>query len=337
MFLSISLGILACWLTIIWGDVIIRSLHSLRLVTRIRIRGADAVVNRHIGKQGTPLFGGVMVILPVFFVTGLINLVNVIKGAPQGRSILVPLAGLVLYGFLGAIDDWEGIRGLRAKGEGLSVRKKFLFQVLLAAAIAIILHFAFGLRSVALPSVPFKIDLGIWYVPIAIFIIVGTSNAVNITDGLDGLAGNISAVAFAAYGIVAFLQGQNFLAIFDFIMVGSLFGFLWYNAHPARVFMGDTGSLSIGATLAIVALMTGQWLLLPVVGFIFVVEIVTDIMQLSYFWYTERRYGERRRIFLMCPIHHHFEALGWSEEQIVFRFMFVGILAGMIGVALALL
>jgi phospho-N-acetylmuramoyl-pentapeptide-transferase len=193
------------------------------------------------------------------------------------------------------------------------------------------------LSSVAFPSIPFKFDLGIWYVPIAIFIIVGTSNAVNITDGLDGLAGNIAAICFAAYGIIAMLQGQSFLAVFDFIMVGGIYGFLWFNAHPARVFMGDTGSLSLGAVLAIVALMTGQWLLLPVIAFVFVVEVITDIIQLGYFWYSERRFGERRRVFLMCPIHHTFELLGWSEQQIVYRFMFVSILTAMIGVSLALL
>jgi phospho-N-acetylmuramoyl-pentapeptide-transferase len=120
-------------------------------------------------------------------------------------------------------------------------------------------------------------------------------------------------------------------------MVGGLFGFLWFNAHPARVFMGDTGSLAIGATLAVSALMTGQWLLLPVVAFIFVFEVVTDIIQLGFFAYSERKWGERRRIFLMCPIHHTFELMGWSEQQIVYRFMFVSILSGLFGVALAML
>ena len=337
MFLAISLGILACWLTIIWGDVIIRLLIHFRMGKNIRTRGAAAVVERHLAKQGTPTFGGIMIIASVVFVTGLINLVNVIKGSPQGRSILVPITALVLYGVLGAIDDWEGVRALRAKGEGISARMKFLGQVILATFFAIFLHYGLGLSNVAIPSIPFRIDLGIWYVPIAIFIIVSTSNAVNITDGLDGLAGNIAAIAFAAYGIISLVQGQIFLAVFDFIMVGGLYGFLWFNAHPARVFMGDTGSLSIGAVLAIVALMTGQWLLLPVIAFVFVVEVVTDAIQFGYFWYSERRFGERRRVFLMCPIHHTFEALGWSEVQIVFRFMFISILAAMVGVALALL
>ncbi len=337
MFLAISLGILACWMTIIWGEPIIRLLVHFGLGKNIRTRGAAAVVGRHMIKQGTPTFGGVMVIVSVVFVMGLINLVNVIKGAPQGRSILIPIAALVLYGILGAIDDWEGVRGLKKIGEGISARAKFIGQLVLATGFAIVLHYGLGLSSVAFPSVPFKVDLGIWYVPVAIFVIVSTSNAVNITDGLDGLAGNIAGVALAAYGIISLFQGQIFLAIFDFCVVGAIFGFLWFNAHPARVFMGDTGSLSIGAVLAIVALMTGQWLLLPVIAFVLVAEAVTDVIQLSYFWYSERRYGERRRVFLMCPIHHTFELMGWSEVQIVYRFMFISVLTALIGVALALL
>lgn len=336
MLRSFFLGILACWLTIIWGTVIIRVINYFRLGKQIRIRGA--VASRHMGKQGTPTFGGVMIIASVIMVIGLINIANVVKGNIVGRSILIPLTGLVLFGLLGAIDDWEGIRGVRAKeGEGITARTKFLLQILLATVVALVLHFGLELRSVAIPSIPFKIDLGLWYIPIAVFIIVATSNAVNITDGLDGLAGNVVAVAFAAYGIISFLQGQIYLGLFDFVMVGAIFGFLWYNAHPAQVFMGDTGSLALGATLAIVTLMTGQWLLFPIIGFVLVFEVITDMLQIGYFWYSNRKFGERRRIFLQCPIHHHFELLGWSEVQIVFRFMFVSILSGMIGIALALL
>ncbi|HUF37378.1 MAG TPA: phospho-N-acetylmuramoyl-pentapeptide-transferase [Anaerolineales bacterium] len=335
MVLAISFGILTAWLGIIWGDVVIRILQRLNLGTRIRIRGAAAVVSYHMAKAGTPKFGGLLVILSVVFVQVLINLANVVKGNLEGLSILVPLGALVLYGILGAIDDWEGTRGLR-KGEGISRRAKFGSQLLLALVFAFALHHGLDLQSVAIPFIPFRIELGAWYLLIAVFVIVATSNAVNITDGLDGLAGNQAAMAFAAYGIIAFFQGQIYLTIFCFVMVGGLFGFLWFNAHPARVFMGDTGSLPFGAVLAIVAFMTGQWLLLPVVAFVFVMEAVTDLMQLAYFAYTERRYGERRRIFPMCPIHHTFELLGWSEQQIVYRFMFVSILTAMIGVALAI-
>jgi phospho-N-acetylmuramoyl-pentapeptide-transferase len=179
--------------------------------------------------------------------------------------------------------------------------------------------------------------MGWIYIPIAAFIIVGSSNAVNLTDGLDGLAGSTSAVAFAAYGVIAYLQGQYPLMSFCFTMVGALFAFLWYNSHPAQLFMGDMGALALGATLAVVALMTGQWLLLPVVGLIFVAEAVSDILQIGYFKWTRRRTGQGKRVFKMAPIHYHFELLGWSETHVTQRFFLIGILAAMLGIALALL
>ncbi|MBK8022081.1 MAG: phospho-N-acetylmuramoyl-pentapeptide-transferase [Chloroflexi bacterium] len=170
------------------------------------------------------------------------------------------------------------------------------------------------------------------FVPLMIFLIVGMSNAVNFTDGLDGLAGIITASAFAAYGIIAFLQGQIFLVQLCFILVGACFAFLWYNAHPAQMFMGDIGSMALGATLATVAIMTGQWMLLPIIAIVPVAEAVSVVLQISYFKATKGQ-----RLFKMSPLHHHFELVGWSETQIVQRFWLVGILAAMIGVALALL
>ena len=336
MILAISFGILTGGLGIIWGDVIIRILQQFKLGSQIRQRGAASVVEHHLKKAGTPKFGGVLVILSVVFIEGLINLANVVKGNIEGLSIMIPLGALVLYGFLGGIDDWEGTRGIR-KSEGISSIAKFGGQLLLALAFSFTLYHALDLQSLALPFIPFKINIGAWYIPIAMFVIVSMSNAVNITDGLDGLAGNQAAIAFIAYGIIAYIQGQTYLVIFCFVMVGGLFSFLWFNAHPARVFMGDTGSLSIGAVLAIIAFMTGQWLMLPVICFVFFMEVVTDAIQLLYFRYSERKYGERRRIFPMCPIHHTFEILGWSEQQIVYRFMFISILAAMVGVGLAIL
>ena len=172
--------------------------------------------------------------------------------------------------------------------------------------------------------------------PIAMFIIVGYGNAVNLTDGLDGLAGLIAATAFAGYGAIAHLQGQIFLVRFCFTIVGALFAFLWYNVHPAELFMGDTGSLALGATLGTVALMTSQWLLLPVVALIPLAETISVILQVFYFKYTRRRFGQGQRLFKMSPLHNHFELLGWSETQVVQRFWLVGLLAAMAGVALAL-
>jgi len=247
-----------------------------------------------------------------------------------GRSVLVPLVAMIAYAVLGAIDDWEGIHGKR-KGEGMRARTKFAAQVLLAIGLALVLKYILDAPDIFLPGIPFELELGIWYIPIAAFIIVGCSNAVNFTDGLDGLAGMISATAFAAYGAIALLQGQVFIARFCFTMVGALFGFLWFNVHPAELFMGDTGSLSLGATLAVVSLMTGQWALLPIIAIIPLSEALSDVIQIGFFKLTHGR-----RIFKMAPLHYHFELLGWSETQIVQRFWLIGLLGAMFGIGLAL-
>jgi phospho-N-acetylmuramoyl-pentapeptide-transferase len=177
----------------------------------------------------------------------------------------------------------------------------------------------------------FEIKLGVFYFPLAIIAIAGYSNAVNFTDGLDGLAGLICATAFAAYGAIALIQGQIFLARFCFILVGSVFGFLWFNVHPAELFMGDTGSLALGATLAVVALMTGQWAVLPIVGIIPLSELLSVVIQVVFF-----RLTGGRRVFKMTPLHHHFELLGWSETQVVQRFWLIGLVSGLVGIALSL-
>jgi phospho-N-acetylmuramoyl-pentapeptide-transferase len=245
---------------------------------------------------------------------------------------------MAAYGILGAIDDWTNVRGRRVRGEGISGRTKILFQILFALGFALFLHFGpTHLRSVAVPGIVQKVDIGLLWIPIAVFIIVTMSNAINLTDGLDGLAGIITATAFVAYGIIALLQQQIFLVQFCFIVVGATLSFLWFNAHPAQLFMGDTGALALGATLGVVALMTGQWLLLPMVALIPTAETLTVILQVAYFKYTRRRYGEGRRLFKMSPLHNHFELLGWSETQIVQRFWLIGIWSAMVGVALALL
>ena len=173
--------------------------------------------------------------------------------------------------------------------------------------------------------------------PATIAILYLTSNAVNFTDGLDSLAGSTSLVAFACYGTIAYLQNQLYLAIFCFTLAGALMGFLWYNAHPAQLIMGDAGSLPLGATLGLVSIMTGQWLLLPVIGLVFAAEALSVMVQVSYFKLTRRLYGQGRRVFKMAPLHHHFELLGWSEMQVKERFFIASVLSGMLGVALALI
>jgi phospho-N-acetylmuramoyl-pentapeptide-transferase len=248
----------------------------------------------------------------------------------------VPLGVMLSYGFLGALDDLAGVRGMR-RGEGFTARFKIVIELVMSFLIALVLYFGLELRSIALPGVPERIPIGLFYIPVAMMVIISSSNAANLTDGLDGLAGIIMASAFAAYGLIADLQGQIYLERFCFTIVGASFAFLWYNAHPAEMFMGDTGSLSLGATLGVVALMTGQWLLLPIVMLVPVAEALSVIIQVSYFKFTKRRHGEGRRVFKMTPLHHHFELLGWSETQVVQRFWLVAILAAMAGVALALI
>ena len=273
--------------------------------------------------------GGLMILIPVLVITGVLNIANLLGFNLIGQSILVPMGVMITFGTLGAVDDLLGVRVITT---GLLGRYKLLWQLVFALATALFLHFALGLRSIAVPGVEEKIDIALFYIPIAMFIIIGTSNAVNLTDGLDGLAGSISAVAFTAYGVIAFLQGQIWLVAFVFTVVGALLAFLWYNAHPAELFMGDTGSLAVGATLAVVALMTGQWLLLPVVGFVFMAEAISVILQVAYFKTTGGK-----RLFKMSPLHHHFELLGWSETHVTQRFWLIGILSAMLGIALALI
>jgi phospho-N-acetylmuramoyl-pentapeptide-transferase len=185
---------------------------------------------------------------------------------------------------------------------------------------------------VAVPTVPFLVDIGLLYIPLAVILITGSANAVNLTDGLDGLAGLISATAFVALGIIAFIQDQQFLVVFSFIVIGATFGFLWYNAKPAQMFMGDVGAQALGGALAVVALMTNQWLIFPIIIAIPVATELSSTLQVLYFKATGGK-----RLFKMAPLHHHFELIGWSETQIVQRWWLIGMLVAMLGIALALI
>ncbi|MEW6178476.1 MAG: phospho-N-acetylmuramoyl-pentapeptide-transferase [Chloroflexota bacterium] len=323
--LALALSGLSFMLAIIWGSPLIRVLRHFRIGKIIRVEEPD----RHFTKMGTPTMGGMMILMPVILLTILLNAASLIGVTVLGRSVLLPLLVLVCYAILGALDDWEGIRGPR-RGLGMRARTKFIGQLILAVGIAFGLKYVLQVPELFWPGFDEPISLGVFYIPIAAFIIVGMSNAVNFTDGLDGLAGLIAATAFAAYGGVALLQNQVFLARFCFTLVGAIFGFLWFNVHPAELFMGDTGSLSIGATLAVVALMTGQWLLLPVIAIIPVSEALSVVIQILYFKATKGK-----RFFRMAPLHYHFELGGWSETQVVQRFWLISLLFAMFGVALA--
>ncbi len=328
MAVSLALGTLSFLLAVIWGSPLIRLLRASGIGKKIRIEEPES----NQVKMGTPTMGGIMILVPVIVITVVLNIYNLVGGTLAGGSILVPLVTLIGFGGLGAFDDWTGLQDGKHGAVGLLGRYKILVQVALAFVIALILYYPLNIHSIAIPTISQKIDLGLIYIPIAVFIIVGTSNAVNFTDGLDSLAGWVTGFGFAAYGVIAFLQQQIYLVTFCFIMVGALLAFLWYNAHPAELFMGDVGSLALGSTLAVVALMSGQWLLLPLIGIIFVAEMVSVILQVGYFKLTKGK-----RIFKRTPIHYHFILLGWSETQVVQRFWLVGLLAAMLGVALALL
>lgn len=331
---ALILASISFLLAVVWGPLLIRILRHYRIGKRIRISGPSD----HKSKMGTPTMGGLMVVVPVLLITVVLNIYNLLGRTLIGRSILVPLGVMLAYAVIGAIDDLAGVRG-RRRGLGLTAWRKLLWEIPLTLAIAVFMlasdmQFA---GQVGVPGIAQMVNVGWVWVPFAALIIVWSANSVNLTDGLDGLAGIIVASAFAGYGVIARLQGQFYLIRFCFTVVGASFAFLWYNAHPAQMFMGDTGSLALGATLGTVALMTGQWLLLPVVMLIPLAETLSVVIQVLYFKYTKRRFGQGRRVFKMSPLHHHFELLGWSETQVVQRFWLVEILAVMAGVALALL
>jgi phospho-N-acetylmuramoyl-pentapeptide-transferase len=324
--LALALSSLSFMMAVIWGGPLLRILKHFRVGKLIRVEGPAS----HISKMGTPTMGGVMFIVPIVLLTLLMNAASLIGLDVLGQAVLLPTSTLVVYALLGAVDDWEGIRGPR-RGLGMRARTKFIIQTIISLGIAFILRYNLDVPQLNWPGAEGPLSLGVFYIPVAMFLIVGLSNAVNFTDGLDGLAGLISATAFAAYGGIALMEGQVFLGRFCFTIVGALFGFLWFNVHPAQLIMGDTGSLALGATLAVVALMTGDLIALPIIAIIPVSEMISVILQIGYFKLTHGK-----RLFKMAPIHHHFELLGWSETQVVQRFWLIGLLCAMLGVAITL-
>jgi phospho-N-acetylmuramoyl-pentapeptide-transferase len=233
---------------------------------------------------------------------------------------------------LGWYDDRLSLVG--RKGEGLRARTKFALLGLVALLASFVLwdrNNGLGIDFVYLPGTREPIVVGWLVIPLCLLAVMGTAHAVNLTDGLDSLAGHTAAVAYAAYGIIAALYGQTYLVTFCFTVVGALLAFLWFNAYPAEIFMGDTGSLALGATLAIVAVMLGQVLLLLFIGFVYVAVAVSVMLQVVYFKVTGGK-----RLFRMAPLHHHFEMMGWSETQVAQRFWLISMVSGLLGVALAL-
>jgi phospho-N-acetylmuramoyl-pentapeptide-transferase len=314
-------------LAVIWGSPLIELMRRLRLGKIIRIDGPAT----HAAKVGTPAMGGILIVGWTVLVSLVVNVVQFVQALEIAESVVIPLGVMVAYSILGGIDDYQGFR-LRP-GEGMRARVKLAIQLIIALAAAVLLYWMVNDRHgwIAVPTVPVLLDIGLLYIPVAVILITGSANAVNLTDGLDGLAGLISATAFVAYGIIAFLQDQQFLVVFSFIVIGATFGFLWYNAKPAQMFMGDVGAQALGAALGVLALMTNQWLIFPIIIAIPVATELSTTLQVLYFKATGGK-----RLFKMAPLHHHFELIGWSETQIVQRWWLIAMLTAMIGIALAL-
>ena len=270
----------------------------------------------HYVKEGTPTMGGVLVIIVVVAIYLFLRELD--------AATFAPLATLVLVGGVGAVDDYLNAR----TGQGIRARQKLIWLTVVSVVAAWQIQQTYAITAIAVPfvgAVPIDPTL---YVAFAAFAIVAMANGVNLTDGMDGLAGGTLAFSFVAFMLIALFNvpQQENLALLCALIIGALLGFLWFNVHPAQIFMGDAGSLALGAALAVTALITGQILILPLVGIIFVIETLSVIIQVAYFKATGGK-----RIFRMSPIHYHFELGGWDEEKVTIRFWIVGILAALLG------
>jgi len=299
------------------GTRVVPWLRSQKLGKAISDEGPSS----HLTKAGTPTMGGLLIF-------GTVALVAALSDPFGHRDVFLPLGVAGATMAIGAYDDLGTLVG--GPQRKLSWRVKFALLFGLSVLVGCVLYYGLDRRSVLIPWGGAH-DVGILYLPVAVGIVFLMTPATAITDGLDGLLGGTGAVAYAAYGAIALVQGDQHLATFAFSIVGALLGFLWYNTHPASVFMGDAGALPLGAGLATLALMTGHWLVLPIVGLVFVAEAASTVIQIAYFQTTGGR-----RLFRMTPVHHHFELMGWSEPQVVTRFWLVGIVAAMVGAGMAL-
>lgn len=304
-----------------------------RLGKQLRVEtvdGREASIFRkyHEKKFGTPTMGGILIwgsiVLTVAFSRLLSYFGFVENSLLQRGQVYIPLFMLIALGVLGAIDDYLNIIG--SKRRGLGVLPKIITLVLLSFIAAWWFFTKNGYDSVAVPFMD-DVMIGWWYVPIAMFAIIGTANAVNVTDGLDGLAGGLLVIAFASFGVLAYVNDLSVLAAFCAVATGAIAAFLWHNVPPALFFMGDTGSLALGGMLAVIALMTNQLLLLLLIGAIFVIEMSSVILQLL-----SKQLRGGKKIFRAAPIHHHFEALEWGESKVTMRFWIIGAFLAFLGV-----
>lgn len=307
---ALMLGFIA---STIFGFIIIPFLKKLKAGQNINI-----YVEAHRNKAGTPTMGGLIFIIPTFAITLFLLLTGKIEFSV---NLIIVLFVFLSYGLIGFLDDFISLK--RKSNKGLTQFQKLLLQLIVALVFYILFRqFTEGDSYLRISALGIEWNLGWFYGVFILFLLVGSSNAVNLTDGLDGLAGGLSAISFLAFGLIAmgswWIEGNTDMGIFCFILMGSIMGFLVYNTNPAKVFMGDTGSLTLGATMATIAILTSHELSLAVIGGVFVIETLTVIIQITSVVLL------KRKVFLMTPIHHHFERLGWKENDIVKLFWIVG-------------
>ncbi|HJH10306.1 MAG TPA: phospho-N-acetylmuramoyl-pentapeptide-transferase [Metalysinibacillus jejuensis] len=296
-------------------------LQRLKFGQSIREEGPES----HFKKAGTPTMGGLIFLVSILVVAVVMGIVFDFMTTQLSTLLLVFLG----FGVIGFLDD--GLKVIFKRNLGLTSIQKLIGQIIIAIIAYVLLRGNEFDTSVTIPLVKWSVDLGMLYVGFLIFWLVGFSNAVNLTDGLDGLASGLSVVAFTAYGVIAYVQMQADVAFFAFVVAGAMLGFLLFNKNPAKVFMGDTGSLALGGGLAMLSIVTKQEMLLLVIGIVFVIETLSVILQVGSF----KLRG--KRIFKMSPIHHHFELSGWSEWKVVIVFWTTGILAAVLGVMMGVM
>lgn len=326
-------------LAIAWMPFLTRYLVKHRMGKQIRDEASAPIFSKlHIGKSGTPTMGGVLVWGTVLALILVFHYGNMLFGGEffsrfnffSRQQTVLPLGALVASALVGLIDDYYNVRRIGPKGGGLRMRHRLILYTLIAAVGAWWFYYKLDWDLLRIPFVG-SFNIGWWYIPVFILVIVATSFSVNETDGLDGLAGGVLLTSFASYSAIAFVQGKTDLAAFCGVIVGALLAFLWFNINPARFFMGDTGAMSLGVTLGIVAMLTNTVFLLPLIGLVFVFESLSVILQVL----SKKLRG--KKLFLSTPVHHHFEAIGWKEPTIVMRFWIVAAVGATVGLALALI
>ena len=315
-------GCLALVVTLAVGGPVVSELRQRKLGKQADTEAPEAYAE----KAGTPTMGGVM------FLAG-IAAAAIPLGALRDGDIWLPLGAMAAAAVLATFDDLQTLVGSKETAGHERWLWVVKWGVLLAVgvAVALVLYYEMDLESVLVPHFG-DYSLGVLYIPVVIGVMVAGTSGIVITDGMDGLMAGVSAIAFGAYAAIALSQGQEELAAFGFAVSGSLAAFLWFNAYPAQVFMGEVGSQALAIGLVVLAFMTGWWLLLPVIGIVFVAEGLSDVIQIAYF----KKTGGRR-VFRMAPIHYHFQLGGWTETQVVTRFWVIGLLGGLAGVGLAVL